>query len=373
MRLAVDATSLIGDRTGIGTFTAEVLARLPRPDLEVAAFAVTRRGASALMDQLPPGVDARRRPMVARPLRMAWRRFDRPVIEHWTGPTDVVWGPNFVVPPTKSAAEVVTVHDLTCIHFPEMCTSDTLQVPGLLRRAIDRGAWVHTVSKAVADDVIANLGADPQRVVTIHNGAPAPQDPSRIDRLVAEGRRQVGCDEYLAFIGTLEPRKDVPSLIDAFDRIAEDRPSLRLVIAGPDGWGADAVSSRIATSPHRSRIIRTGWLSADRRDALLAGAAAFVYPSLLEGFGLPPLEAMSLGTPVVATSVGSLPEVLGDAARWCTPGDPQSLAEAILAVIDDDGCSRRLADAGRAKVSDYSWERTADQLVDLFRRAASGR
>lgn len=373
MRLAVDATSLIGRRTGVGTFTTEVLRRLPRPDLEVAAFAVTRRGAAALMDQLPPGVDARRRPMVARPLRMAWRRFDGPVIEHWTGPTDVVWGPNFVVPPARSAAEVVTVHDLTCIHFPEMCTSDTLQVPGLLRRAIDRGAWVHTVSQAVADDVVAIFGADPSRVVTVHNGAPPLQDTDRVERLAAEGRRLAGGDDYLAFIGTLEPRKDIVSLITAFDRLAEARPTLRLVIAGPDGWGADAVSEMIGRSPDRSRIIRTGWISDHDRDALLAGAAAFVYPSLLEGFGLPPLEAMALGTPVVATSVGALPEVLGDAARWCTARDPESLSEAIATVIDDEDEARRLTDAGRSRVQDFSWDRTADQLVALFDRAASDR
>lgn len=372
MRLAIDATSLIGTRTGIGTATLEVLRRLPRPDLDVTAFAVSRRGARALRGDLPDGVGAIRRPMVARPLRSCWRRSDRPVIEHWTGPVDVVWGPNFVVPPTRRAAEVVTVHDLTFLEFPEMCTPDTLQVPDLLGRAIARGAFVHTVSHAVADAVRDAFIIDPDRVVAIPNGAPERRDAAEVERLARRGTATHG-EQYLAFVGTLEPRKDLPSLIAAFDRLATSRPGLRLVLAGPDGWGASAVHDAILRAHHADRIVLTGWLDEEARDAVLAGATAFVYPSVLEGFGLPPLEALSLGTPVIATHVGALPEVLGDAAQWVEPGSPDELADAIAAVLDDPTRADALVRQGPERLAAFDWRRSADQLVELFGRAASER
>jgi hypothetical protein len=164
MRVAFDATALLGRRTGIGNCTAEVIKRLPRPDLDLVAFAVSARGAGALTTMVPTGVSTVTRPMAARPLRAAWRRNNHPKIEWWTGPVDVVHGPNFVVPPSR-AAEIVTVHDLTCVRFPELCTSDTLQLPSLIERAISRGAWVHTVSSFVADEVIAHFEASLGRSV----------------------------------------------------------------------------------------------------------------------------------------------------------------------------------------------------------------
>lgn len=373
MRVAVDVTSIIGPRTGVGTVTSEVLRRLPRPGLTVSALAVTRRGIDIAAERLPPDIRLHHRPMVARPLRAIWARTDHPVIERWTGPVDVVWGPNFVVPPAARAARVVTVHDLTCVHHPEWCTRDTLRVPRLLRRAIDDGAWVHAVSQAVADDVIEVLGADARRVVPIPNGAPRPRSETEVDALAARGRELAGTDDYIAFVGTLEPRKDIPGLVRAFDALAAERPTLRLVLAGPDGWGADAVDRAIASSPDGSRITRTGWLDDRDRDAVLAGARVFAYPSRLEGFGLPPLEAASVRTPVVATTVGALPEVLGEAAQWCAPDDVDELAAALSAVLDDEDRSDDLVAAGLHRLERYRWTDTTDRLAELFVRAGAER
>lgn len=368
MRIAVDATSLLGARTGIGTCTAEILRRLPRPDLDVVAFAVSARGARHLGDELPPGVRTVSRPMAARPLRAIWRHIDHPVVERWTGPIDVVHGPNFVVPPSRSGAELVTVHDLTCVRFPELCTADTLQIPALLTRAIGRGAWVHTVSQAVADEVLDTFAVPVDRVVVIPNGTGPMLEPDALGPLAARGRTLAGGDRYLLALGTIEPRKDIPSLIGAFDLLAAADPDLRLVLAGPDGWGSEAVTETIGRSPHRSRVLRTGWLEGTDRDALLAGAAVFVYPSAYEGFGLPPLEAIAHGTPVVATRVGALPEVLEDAAEWAQPGDPVSLASAITSLLEDTGRAARLLEAGRRRVEHHDWNRSVDALVELYGR-----
>ena len=326
-----------------------------------------------MLDELPPSVIAHRRPMVARPLRMLWRRGPWPPIEWWTGEIDVVWGPNYVVPPAKNAARVVMVHDLTAVHFPQMCTHDVQQVPALLRREILDGAWINTPSQAVADDVVETLNVEPDRVRAIHLGGPERVDvTTRVER-AERGRTYAGVDKYLLSLGTIEPRKDIPSLVKAFNAIATRRPDLHLVIAGPDGWGVDAVREVISASPHRSRIRRTGWLSDTERDDLLAGTAAFVYPSLLEGFGIPPLEAMAAGVPVVATRTGSLPEVLDTAAQWAEPGDVDSLIVAIETVLDDPAVSERLVRAGDERLTHFSWDRSTNDLVDLFERAHAAR
>lgn len=373
MRVAFDATSLLGRRTGIGFCTEQILTRLTRPDIEVTAFAISARGARSLRTVVPPGIGVVNRPMAARPLRAAWRISNHPSLENWTGRFDVVHGPNFVVPPSRRGAEVVTVHDLTCIRFPELCTADTLQIPTLLRRAIARGAWVHTVSQFVADEVTEHFEIAADRVRVIHNGAPSICPESERAALAAVGRALAGGADYLLSLGTIEPRKDIPGLVAAFDLVAASHPGLTLVIAGPDGWGAEAVRSAIDASPNSSRIIRTGWVDDLQRDQLLAGAAAFVYPSIYEGFGLPPLEALALGTPVVATRVSALPEVLADSVAWADPDDAVDLASAITGVLDDPEAAASRTRVGRERLPRFNWDRTVDSLVELFADAAAER
>ena len=369
MRLAFDATALLGPRTGVGAFTAEVLDRLAgRADLDVVAYGVTWRGRRDLAAAVPSGVTVARRPMAARPLRRAWARGDRPPIEWFTGAVDVVHGPNFVVPPSR-AAELVTVHDLTCVRFPELCTPDTLEYPGLIRRALARGATVHAVSAFVADEVQDVFAVGTERVVVIPNGVTALVAPGPDSDAVA-GARLAGGDRYVLAVGTVEPRKDLPTLVRAFDRLAADDHELRLVLAGPDGWGAADLSAAVRASGHPDRIVRLGWIDDTARAGLVRGAAVFAYPSRYEGFGLPPLEAMSVGTPVVATDAGSLPEVLGDAALLVPPADPEALAEALHAVLTDaDGTARRV-EAGRLRAAGFRWDTTADALVETYRQLA---
>ena len=171
MRIAVDATSLHGARTGVGVVTQEILSALGRRhELDVTAYAVTWRGRGRLADLVPSGIRAAGRPMAARPLRFCWTRADLPPIEWFVGPLDVVHGPNFVVPPTRRAARVVTVHDMTPWRFPELATRDTRAYPALVARAVRGGAWVHTVSEWVADEVRTEHPDAAARVVTVPNG-----------------------------------------------------------------------------------------------------------------------------------------------------------------------------------------------------------
>jgi glycosyltransferase involved in cell wall biosynthesis len=303
--------------------------------------------------------------MAARPLRELWKRVDWPPATWWTGAVDVVHGLNFVVPPAGRAAELVTVHDLTCVRFPELCTADTLQYPALIRRALGRGAHVHAVSEFVADEVCEVFAAPRERVHVVANGVGAPEGGDA-DRGVARAG-----GPYVLALGTIEPRKDLPSLVAAFDAVATTHADLRLVVAGPDGWGTDAYTAAVRGAAHRDRIVRLGWVDDATRADLLAGASVFAYPSRYEGFGLPPLEAMAAGTPVVTTRAGALPEVVGDAALLVAPGDADELAAAIARVLDDAGEAKRLVEAGRRRVGAFSWDAAADQLVGVYRSLLS--
>jgi glycosyltransferase involved in cell wall biosynthesis len=371
LRVAIDATSLLDAHpTGVGVFTRELIGGLAdRHDLDLRAFAVSWRGRGRLPGLLPAGVDVARRPMAARPLREVWGRIDRPPIEWWTGAIDVVHGPNFVVPPAARAAEVVTIHDLTFVRFPELSSSATLAYPTLVRRAIGRGAWIHTDSAFVADEVRATFAVDPERVVTVPLGAPAVGGAGD----GARGRALAGAERYVAFIGTVEPRKDLPLLVRAFDAVAADDHDLHLALAGPDGWGAESLTAAIAGAAHRDRIVRLGWIDDGARGDLLAGATLLAYPSVYEGFGFPPLEAMAAGVPVVATDAGALPGTLGDAARTVPVGDAGALAGAIAAVAGDDALRAELIGRGRARVARFPWSATAEGLAALYGRAAAHR
>ena len=370
LAVALDVTSLVGHRTGVGVLAAHLVDGLAaRDDVHLRAFAVTWRGRDGLAGVLPPGIELARRPMAARPLREVWRRVDRPTIETWVGSVDVVHGPNFVVPPARRAAEVVTIHDLTAWRFPQLVDAATAAYPALVARALRRGAWVHAPSRSVAEEVVAELGAPAERVVAVPNGAPdlGPEGPGRD---VAAGRALAGAERFVLAVGTVEPRKDLPGLVRAFDAVAADDPTLRLVVAGADGWGAEDLDRAVAAAAHRDRVVRLGWVDDDQRAALLRGAAVVAYPSVYEGFGFVPLEAMAAGVPVVTTRAGAIPEVVGDAAELVDVGDLDGLAGALARVLTDEVRRAELVAAGHARRTAFPWSATVDGVADLYRRAA---
>jgi glycosyltransferase involved in cell wall biosynthesis len=368
MRLAIDATSLLGPRTGVGVVTTQLIERLARdPEMEVVAYGVTWRGRQDLAGAVPERVRTTTRPMAARPLRLAWTRFDQPPIEWWTGAVDLVHGPNYVGPPTRRAAELVSVHDLTFVHHPELCTADTLAYPALIRRALARGATVHTGSTFVAGEIADHFDVALDRIEVVPYGA-TPLPPETDTTSAAAGRALAGSDTYLLAIGTVEPRKDLPGLVRAFDQLAGSRPDLRLVIAGPDGWGSDALAVALGDCAHRDRIRRLGFVPDDQRTALLRGASVYAYPSVYEGFGIPPIEAMAASAPVVTTHVGSLPEVVGDAALLVAPRDADALADAIGRLLDDRDLADALRERGRVRARELTWDATAAGLTAVYQR-----
>ncbi len=373
LRVALDATPLLGVRTGVGAFCVGALGGLSRrADLDLAAFAVSWRRRHGIVGQVPDGVRVVERAMPARPVHLAWRLVSAPGVEWWTGPLDVVHGTNFVVPPTRQAARVVTVHDLTTVRFPELCDQSTRRFPALVRRAIRSGAWVHTPSQYVADEVVDLLGADPARVRAVHHGIPSLARPGTAPAGEADVD-SVPAGPYVLALGTIEPRKDIPGLVRAFDQIAGDHPDVSLVVAGPDGWGVSEFDQARRDAKWSERVVRLGYIGDGRRAALMRAASVFAYPSIYEGFGLPPLEAMLCGVPVVATSSGALPEVLGDGAELVPPRDTDRLASALSRLLDDGAARRELVERGRSRAELFSWESCAEGLAGLYGDAAKGR
>ena len=382
VRLGFDVTPLFGPRTGVGAVTASILQRLQQqPEIRVVPVLVSWRAKKLISASLDEGAVKNFREVkpVRFPARIAhqlWRRFDWPNVSGM----DVMHGVNFVVPPARDAVELVTIHDLTAWHMPELVDQHSLNYPTLVSRAINRGAHVHAVSAAVAAEVEATFGIDPKKIHTIRNGfdLTGPHDSSepptneQIDRLADKGRTIAG-GPYVLCLGTIEPRKDHPGLIAAMTKVWRKHSDIRLVLAGGDGWGTAALDQAIrnhnlADDP---RIVRLGYVSDQDRRSLLAGAKCLAYPSVYEGFGLPPLEAMSLSTPVVATMVPAVAEVCGDAALLVPVRDADRLAAGMIDVLDDGRPD--LVRKGCDRAAQFSWDSSVAELVDLYRSLAGER
>lgn len=375
MRVALDATPLLGRRTGVGRYVAQLAAELPslmaggahsgeRSSVVLTAF--TARGAGALPRL--PGTTRHSRPVPARLLRRAWMRGGFPPVEMLAGRCDVFHATNFVLPPTHRAGCVLTVHDLSFVLHPETVDVPSRDYLRLVPRALERRPVLLTPSAAAREDLVACYGVDRDDVLVTPLGVgpdwftTPPPEPAWL--------RAHGLPEhYLLFVGTVEPRKNLPVLLAAHARLRADRSDVPpLVLAGPAGWGADPGPPALGAGG----VVRAGWLEDDELRSVVAGARALVLPSRYEGFGLPPLEALATGRPVVVSDIPVLREVSGEHAVYAAPGDVDSLAAALEVALDapDDPLTR----AGRRRwASTWTWRACAEGTLAGYERALGAR
>jgi glycosyltransferase involved in cell wall biosynthesis len=357
LHVLVDGTPLLGQRSGIGRYTAALLRELAtHTDVDVTVTAFTARGQVELRAAVPSGVAVRGGPVPARALRALWHRVGWPPTELLATEADVLHATNFVLPPAKRAQGVVTVHDLAFLDRPEFLAPAQRDLPDLVRRSVARAAVVCTPSDAVAQQVSRRLDIPAERIVVTPLGVdPAwsgtgPPSPAL--------RETLGLPpHYLLFVGAAQPRKGLDVLLDAHAA----RPDLApLVLAGPAGWGP-----RLTTS---SRVHTVGYLDEADLRCVVASAAALVLPSHDEGFGLPVLEAMAAGVPVVCSDLPALREVAGGLATLVPPGDPAALATA-LASVEGAGRDPVSAAARQARAARYTWQACAQATVHAYRKA----
>ena len=359
--VAIDEGPLHGRRTGIGNavdWTIDALRRSERP-LELLPYVTSMRA----------HVDAptRRLPIPAMLAHRWWARFSFPRADRWLGRPDLVHGTNYVVPPT-SCPRIVSVYDCWFLDHPGDAAPDVRRAGEVLRRSVADGAHVVTSSDATAERVRDLL--DTERVETVHLGPPHPgpevaQAPGRL--------RPIENESFVLALGTVERRKNLPVLVAAFGRLASELDGVALVIAGAPGDGDAAIDAAVGRLPAASsaRITRLGRVDEAEKSWLLRSARVLAYPSLDEGFGFPLLEAQLAGTPIVASSAGSIPEVAGRGALFSSPHDVDALAANLHWTLTSDRRADSLIEQGRANVERFSWDRTAASLVDLYERVAA--
>ncbi len=361
-KIAVDAIPLLGNRTGVGSFAGHLFEQLSvRDDLRVTGYLFSYNGGAELLARLPTGVAAMHKRFPARFMYGVWDRLGWPKLSGF----DLIHGVNYVLPPSAGAVELITIHDLAPWRFPELLAPKAQNFPRLAERAIERGAHVHAVTNHVASEVVEYLGVDESRVTPIHLGTNW-LDKGSSDR----GKARAGGDFVLA-IGTVEPRKDYPTLIEAMNFVWDSHPDLKLVVAGGAGWGIEQFEAAVENCAYPANVVHLGFVDAKTRADLLAGCKMLAYPSIDEGFGLPVLEAMSVGVPVVSTQIGAVIEVAGNAAQLVPPQSATALAGAILDMIEDDAARKHFSVAGPRHAAQYSWEQTAEQIVELYFRLLS--
>jgi glycosyltransferase involved in cell wall biosynthesis len=381
VRVAIDARPATApEKTGVGYYTSHLIRRMPvlDPETDYVAWYLNAggflNGRRFFRGVAAPNLSERGTPIPARLFNRLTARLDLPRIE-WFVRSDVVFGPNFVPAPTRVRRQVVTVHDLGFRFYPDTAPQT---VPWWLRgleRTLRVAARVIVPSDATRRDLVELYGVEDERIATIALGVDADVFRPPNDDEVAGVRARYGLDgPYVVFLG-LDRRKNLPALAEAVRRMpASSRPTLVLVGGRPwDPSGRDRVREALDGVPPRSlgRVVVTGYVSDATKAALLGGADALVYPSLYEGFGLPVLEAMACGTPVIASNVAALPELVDGAGILIDPSNPDELAERIGSVMSDAELRRGLRERGIERASAFGWDETARRTAAVLREAGS--
>ena len=381
MRIAIDYNAALRQVAGIGRYTRELVRALAELDSgdDLVLFYAARdlpRGGAALdallqLQASHPRVAAVPIPLPERWLTILWQRLRAPLpVERWTGAVDVVHAPDFVLPPARTRRTLVTVHDLSFRLHPEAAHANLRRyLERAVPRSLHRAACVLADSESTARDLERLMGVAPGQIRVLYPGIGAGfrrvDEQAKLDAVRARYRLP---SHFILHVGTIEPRKNLVRLIDAFTILRAERGGdagdLGLVLAGKPGWLADPILQRAREA---EGVLLTGPVDDDDLPALYTLADVLAYPSLYEGFGFPPLEALACGTPAVASNTSSLPELVGGVAELVDPADTTALAAALRRAIEDPAVRQAAGTAGPSHAARFTWTLAAQQLLDIYR------
>jgi glycosyltransferase involved in cell wall biosynthesis len=380
MRAVIDARSALdATRTGIGHYAAQMVRHLPQadPGSDYVAWHLDPRGVrKGSFSRIAPNLSEAVGRFPNRWFEPVSSRLGIPRVDGTVGRFDSLLASNFLPPATRGSGIVMVVHDLAFDVFPETAPQVDARWRRRFREWLARCARVIVPSDSTRSDLVTRYDVPPGLVEVVHHGTDAEFRPAR-KALVEDVTRRFGIDDlpYALFVGGLEKRKNLEALVRAFGISSAKTADFALVLAGGQvRWFPGAVEGlekAIAGLPSgvRSRVIRTGYVNEEDKDALMTGATALAYPSLYEGFGFPVLEGFAAGLPVLTSNASSLPEVAGDAALLVDPNDETAIAEGLSTLLEDTSMRERLAAAGRARLAAFTWERCAARTAAVLGEA----
>ncbi len=369
MRVVIDYRPALRERSGVGEYThalaRSLVARSPSDPLQLTLFSSSWKDRVALDTELRGARSVDRRVPVSL-LNLAWHRLNWPPIEALAGGSfDVAHSMHPLLLPARRAAQIVTIHDLNFLSHPERTHREIRRdYPALARAHAHRADAVIAVSQFTAGQIQHHFDLPTDRIAVCSPGAPS-----------WTARDHPPADGYVLFFGTLEPRKNVTGLLDAYEHLAAGRRDLpQLVLAGKATDAARPWLERLTHAPLDRLVKHVGYVDPSSRRALYEGARCLVQPSFEEGFGIPVLEAMTVGVPVIVSNRGALPEVAGDAGAIVSIEDARSeLAAAIARMLDDQAFAAQCVARGLARSKEFRWERTAGRVYETYQRAVARR
>lgn len=369
-RIGIDGTPLLGERSGVGNYTGRLLAALLKtaPQWEYLLF--SNRPLNGLEAELQNTTQVRR---YFQPSRWLWMqtilprsiRRSRVDLCHFTNALAPLWQP---------APFVLTIHDASLYvygHYHPRARHLTMRLtlPIVARHA----SAIITVSNHSRDDLVRILGLPREKIHVVYEAAARCFRPVTDSTILSALRQKYRLpDKFVLFVGTLEPRKNLVRLVRALDRVRRQGLVHKLILVGPMGWMMEDFEREVETLGLQDDVRYLGYVPGEDLPGIYSLAAAFAFPSLYEGFGLPPLEAMACGTPVLTSNRSSLAEVCGDAALLVNPDSEEAIADGLVCLLEDEALQQRLSQRGLKRVRRYSWERAARETASVYHRVLNG-
>jgi glycosyltransferase involved in cell wall biosynthesis len=378
-RIGFDITAAMSQGAGIGRYTRELIRSLVKHDSRYEYRLITARTAAKISNDDPilgaENATLRTLWLNDRWLYRLWHRFHVPLRAEWlTGKIDLYHSPDYVLPPLSNALPaVLTVHDLSFIHYPEAFTQSLLRfLNNAVPRSISRATHVLADSASTKEDLQRVWNIPEAKISVVYSGVSPHFHPVTGKNILRDTLQKYNLGEkpYVLSVGTLQPRKNYEMLIRAF-RLVSEKVSHNLVIVGGKGWMYEQIQDEIKQQNLSNRVRLLGYADDSDLPALYSGAALFVFPSLYEGFGLPLLEAMACGVPVISSDASSLPEVTGKASIMLSPDDQAGWSGEMIDILEDPDRRTKMVAAGFLQARHFSWKESARTVTEIYHKLLS--